>query len=80
MSASYEEFGPTRVQVVKSLTDTLIIKYPNLGENKIKKIIEESIPIEKTDFGSWRAWATFGIETKYMKCIIENIKKEINEV
>ena len=44
-------------------------KYPKLELETIKLILEQVIPENKTDFGSWRAWATFGLEKDLVKQI-----------
>ena len=74
MSAFYEVMGPDRSHVIDSLTQKFSQKYPKLEINKIKVIMEDHIPPDKTDFGSWRGWATFGLEKKILAPITEKIK------
>lgn len=76
MSAFYEVMGPDRSYVVESITKRFSQQYPDLEIEKIKFIVDSNIPSEKTDFGSWRGWATFGLEPK----IMNPIKKKIQEI
>ena len=74
MSAFYEVTGPTRKQVVELLLQKYEKKYNMLEAPTIKSILEESIPLDKNDFGSWRGWVTFGLS----KELVEKIEKELN--
>ena len=75
MSAFYEVMGPDRSHVIDSLTQKFSKKYPKLEINKIKVIVEEHIPPDKTDFGSWRGWATFGLTPNIMKPLTNKIQE-----
>ena len=79
MSALYEVTGPEREYVIISLITKFKKKYPKLEENKIKVIVEAHIPPDKTDFGSWRGWATFGLTPNIMKPLTNKIQ-ELGEV
>lgn len=74
MSALYEILGPDRNHVIESLTQKFSQKYPKLEINKIKVIVEDHIPSDKTEFGSWRGWSTFGLEKNLLAPLTEKIK------
>ena len=73
MTAIYEIVGPTRTQVVDILIKKYKTKYEKLEEENIKLVLEEVIPEDKTDFGSWRGWSTFGLEKK----LVVEIEKKL---
>lgn len=74
MCAFYEETGPTRKQVVDLLLQKYEKTYNKLESPTIKSILEESIPLDKNDFGSWRGWVTFGLS----KELVEKIEYELD--
>ena len=69
----YEQTGPD----AKYVRDDIYSKFKNnlnkINNKELENILLQNIPDSKTDFGSWRGYATFGIEEK----IYNNIKKDI---
>lgn len=66
----YECAGPTASEVRKDVLKELnIIKVNPEESNKekdeiIQRVLLEVIPDSRTDFGSWRGYATFGLKKK----------------
>jgi len=60
----------------KKTTDFKIIEYLKnpLSFDEIKEIIEDTIPQDKIDFGSWRGWSTFGLEETIKKTIEKKLE------
>lgn len=69
MTAVYEILGPNRIQVVDLLLQKYQTKYDNLDKETIKLVIEEVIPENKKDFGSWRGWGIFCLDKKLVELI-----------
>ena len=60
--AWYEETGPDACHVRDVIFKEMEALYPTLSTNYIKNSLQKHIPDSKKDFGSWRGWATFGLE------------------
>tara|TARA_Y100000591_G_C21648174_1_gene601419 strand:- start:76 stop:486 length:411 start_codon:yes stop_codon:yes gene_type:complete len=74
----YEYSGPD----AKYIRNKLFEKFKNfkdITDEELKKILEETIPDSKNDFGSWKGYAIFGIEEKLFNNIKKNIKILIEE-
>ena len=60
----YEQTGPD----AKYVRDDIYCKFKNnlnkINNKELETILLQNIPDSKTDFGSWRGYATFGIEEK----------------
>lgn len=67
----YEETGPNAKYVRENILKK--IKNFEITEKELYIILLKNIPDTKTDFGSWRGYATFGLEEK----IFNQIKKDI---
>jgi hypothetical protein len=80
MTAIYEIVGPTRTQVVDILIKKYKTEYEKLEEANIKLILEEMIPENKTDFGSWRGWSTFGLEKELVSKIENKLELENEKI
>ena len=78
MTALYEYFGPDRDYVIEYITNKLVTENEKeikiLEKSEIKKIIEDTIPQDKIDFGSWRGWSTFGLEETIKKTIEKKLE------
>ena len=78
MTALYEYFGPDRDYVIEYITNKLVTEnekeIKRLEKSEIKKIIEDTIPQDKIDFGSWRGWSTFGLEETIKKTIEKKLE------
>ena len=78
MTALYEYFGPNRDYVIEYITNKLVTEnekeIKRLEKSEIKKIIEDTIPKDKIDFGSWRGWSTFGLEETIKKTIEKKLE------
>ena len=80
MTALYEYFGPNRDYVIEYITNKLVTENEKateiirLEKSEIKKIIEDTIPKDKIDFGSWRGWSTFGLEETIKKTIEKKLE------
>ena len=80
MTATYEIMGPDRKQAVDLLLQKYQKKYDKLELENIKLIIEEVIPENKTDFGSWRGWSTFGLEKELVNQIEKKLDSENEKI
>ena len=80
MTATYEIIGPNRKQAVDLLLQKYQKKYDKLELENIKLILEEVIPVNKTDFGSWRGWSTFGLEKELVSKIENKLELEIEKI
>lgn len=67
----YEESGPD----AKYIREHTFNKFKNsdISNEELNTILLKHIPDSKTDFGSWRGYAVFGLE----EIIFNNIKKDI---
>ena len=80
MTALYEYFGPDRDYVIEYITNKLVTEneketeIKRLEKSEIKKIIEDTIPQDKIDFGSWCGWSTFGLEETIKKTIEKKLE------
>lgn len=82
MTALYEYFGPDRDYVIEYITNKLVteneketeIEIKRLEKSKIQEIVEDTIPQDKIDFGSWRGWSTFGLEEIIKKTIEKKLE------
>ena len=76
----YEVTGPSahnvREDMFKKLKRSEMNPDVNISDQDLKKILLENIPDTKTDFGSWRGYATFGLD----KSIIKKINEDINNL
>ena len=74
----YETSGPSANNVRNDMF-TRIKKglFPGviITDNNLKRILQENIPDTKTDFGSWRGYATFGLENSILKKIEKDIRQ-----
>jgi len=75
MGPWYEETGPDASYVRGEVLKRMISQYPTLSSSYIEKVILKHIPDTKKDFGSWRGWATFGLE----KSITNSIKSDLDD-
>lgn len=80
MTAIYEIVGPTRTQVVDILIKKYKTEYEKLELETIKLTVEEVIPENKTDFGSWRGWTTFGLEKELVSKIENKLANENEKI
>ena len=72
----YEETGPDAKWVRETVLKRMISLYPTLSSKYIEKVILKHIPdAEFGHFGSWRGWATFGLE----KHIKNSIKSDLDD-
>ena len=67
--AWYEETGPDACQIRNIVFKQMEVLYPILLPNYIKNSLQNHIPDSKKDFGSWRGWATFGLEEDILSSI-----------
>lgn len=76
MTAWYEIEGPTRKYVVEDTVKKILQENIKINLEVLTSIIEKNIPIDKTDFGSWRGFGTFGLD----KTIMVSIKRDIENL
>lgn len=84
MTALYEYVGPDRDYVIEYITNKLVTEnekeketeteIKRLEKSKIQEIVEDTIPQDKIDFGSWRGWSTFGLEETIKKTIEKKLE------
>ena len=80
MTALYEYVGPDRDYVIEYITNKLVTEneketeIKRLEKSKIQEIVEDTIPQDKIDFGSWRGWSTFGLEEIIKKTIEKKLE------
>lgn len=80
MTALYEYVGPDRDYVIEYITNKLVTEneketeIKRLEKTKIQEIVEDTIPQDKIDFGSWRGWSTFGLEETIKKTIEKKLE------
>lgn len=67
----YEETGPNAKYIREHTFNKF--KISDITDEELNTILLKHIPDSKTDFGSWRGYAVFGLEEK----IFNNIKKDI---
>ena len=67
----YEETGPDASYIREYNFNKF--KVPEITNKELNDILLKHIPDSKTDFGSWRGYAVFGLEEN----IFNNIKKDI---
>ena len=70
----YEDTGPDAKWVREEVLKRMISSYPTLPSSYIEKVMLKYIPDTKNNFGSWRGWATFGLE----KSITNSIKSDLD--
>jgi len=80
MTATYEIMGPNRKQAVDLLLQKYQKIYDKLELETIKLTLEEVIPVNKTDFGSWRGWSTFGLEKELVSKIENKLANENEKI
>ena len=73
----YEVTGPTALDVRKDLFQKIKKKNDETGkiisDKELETILLKHVPDTKTDFGSWRGYATFGLD----KSILDNINMDL---
>lgn len=72
----YERESPTAEYVRNDIFTKLRANTPvetGVSDETLKSIIMTHIPDTMTDFGSWRGYATFGLENKIMNSIINDV-------
>ena len=80
MTALYEYVGPDRDYVIEYITNKLVTEneteteIKRLEKSEIQEIVEDTIPQDKIDFGSWRGWSTFGLEEIIKKTIEKKLE------
>ena len=86
MSSWYEYTGPTakevRSDVYKYITSSNIerIKYQNDDKDKIiQEALHKIIPDNRNDFGSWRAYAIFGVMKEVAGEVIKEVERSCKE-
>jgi hypothetical protein len=78
MGPWYEETGPDASYVRGEVLKRMISQFPTLSSSYIEKVILKHIPdaLESAFvFGSWRGWATFGLD----KIITNSIKSDLDD-
>ena len=78
----YETSGPS----ANSVRNDMFTKIKNglfseveITDENLERILLENIPDTKTDFGSWRGYATFGLESSIVKKIETDIRQFMRE-
>ena len=66
----YEETGPDAKYVREIIFQKF--KTDEIEKKELEIILLKNIPDTKTDFGSWRGYATFGLEETIIKKIKED--------
>ena len=78
----YERTGPSandvRNDMFTKIKNGLFSEVEIIDEN-LERILLENIPDTKTDFGSWRGYATFGLESGIVKKIEKDIRQFMME-
>ena len=76
----YECQGPTAEQVRKDVSEYISKNSSNINYPLTNDILLKIIPDSRNDFGSWRGYATFGIDKELLNNICNNIKNEIHGI
>ena len=78
----YETSGPSANDVRNDMFTKIkngLFSEVEITDENLERILLENIPDTKTDFGSWRGYATFGLENSIVKKIETDIRQFMRE-
>lgn len=78
----YERGGPSANDVRQDMFAKIkngMFSEVEITDENLERILLENIPDTKTDFGSWRGYATFGLESSIVKKIETDIRQFMME-